>query len=359
MNSVLPLNHRVQTYISENPGAHARQIADALGAPRKQISSVCAKLHERGALVRENNGPPHAATGHPTYTFRVAEDALHEPLESPPATKSWADKIVDYVAAHPGKNTYEISEGIGYPRESVSSAVSSLLDQRVLVRTAGPNRRPRIWMKGASPEGEPLIPKRERKIVPEPELKKEVEEAEAVEETERAEEAEEVAQTRELAPAPTRRPIAHSFDAAIDTLAGIIAERIIERALEQITMSLETHLQPAEPRIVEGAGDLYRTSQPKEAKPSVLVVGLLPQQQAMLQSDFHRTVKLSFWKDGSLKLLQQKAGSVDHVVAMCDFVSHATTDSLKGHKDKTLLLRGGMGAVRDALASIVNGSANG
>lgn len=361
MSSAIPFTQQVINYIEEHPGAHARQIADALDAPRKQVSGVTAKLFDRGTLVRENNGPPNQVTGQPTYSFRLTKgEAPAAPPAPVAAEKTWADQIVDFVRANPGKNTYEISEGIGYPRESVSSAVSSLLAQHVLARTAGPNRRARIWIKGTSPEGEPLIPKRERKSeAPEPEPEPEPEAAfEEQEETPEQEEEVALQPERALAPTqtPTRRPIAHGFDAAIDTLAGIIAERIIERALEQITMSLETHLPPAEPRIIEGAGALFSTKPQQNGKPSVLVAGLLPQQQAMLQSDYHHTLKLSFWKDGSMKLLQQKAENVDHVIAVCDFVSHATTDNLKAHKAKTMLVRGGMGAVRDALASIATGA---
>ena len=153
-------------------------------------------------------------------------------------------------------------------------------------------------------------------------------------------------------------PPAKGFEAAIEHAAAILADRIVMLALQGIEARLNQSLPaPTPPESIEDVGAFFTKNTPeKNGKPSALVVGLLPQQQALLQSDFHRTLKLRFFKDGSLSLLRQKAESVDHVLVACDFVSHATTDALSKHKSKAQLIRGGMAAMRDALGAIVTGA---
>lgn len=151
-----------------------------------------------------------------------------------------------------------------------------------------------------------------------------------------------------LGPAPL------DLEAAIRRSAALLAERILTLAVESIEARLAESM-PLGPAS-KGLGDLYSTKPPEtNGKPSVLVVGLLPQQQAILQSDFHQTVKFSFWKNGAIALLKQKAEHVDRILVAADFVSHASTEALNRHRSKTTLVRGGMGAMRDELAHIVTG----
>lgn len=397
---------KVTQHLADHPGTTARQIADDLNYDRKRITDVLAKLTSKGVVERKEDGPPHAVTNKPQLTFQLVgapEPEVQEPeVQEPevqqsqaPDNRPYTDKVVEYIRAHPGCTNNQIAASIPTSQGNTSSTTTSLWRQKILERTVGPKpdgrgrMQPLNYIVGMAPEGVPLIerttprPRRARveaynasiRAAQEAEAaaQEDAEELDAPDEIEQeAEEDASIARYEASLPAPNETvrgtgrdlearaytpQIAQGLDAMINKLAALIAERVVEQALETITSSLEHHL-PAPKTQAHGTGieDFYAKPPERNGKPSVLIVGLLPQQQAILQSDFHNSVKLSFFKDGTLKLMQQKAESVEHVLVICDFVSHAATEALKKHKDKTQLLRGGVTSVRGALASIVTGA---
>ena len=373
---------KVEDYIKAHPGSTNMQIQEGLGCSLTNVKTNTLRLFREDRIVRVDREPiPGVATpgfllyakgGEPKAEEIAAEapEDTPEPAAEGIAVMTWADKIVAFVKANPGVTNGQIAEGIGYPPASVSGTSASLWRSGTLDRVAGSSsiRKdgtrfgrpiPKHYIPGTAPEGAELMPR----IAPKRRLSQALQaiaefDAEAEAEEKEEAEAEEVAEVaQDIAAEQVQAPIAPpriDLDAAIQRAATLLADRIVGLALEAIEARLVEHM-PA-PTVIKTPefSALHSTKPPARAeKPHVLVVGLLPQQQSIVQSEYHNTLKLSFAKDSNPKALQGKAEYVDRILIVADFVSHAMTGSIAKHKGKTVLVRGGMSALRDALGKTV------
>lgn len=148
---------------------------------------------------------------------------------------------------------------------------------------------------------------------------------------------------------PTLESMVSSF---ASTFAKSIAEAIVEqlkpRLEEELKILLPTALplvSPKEPKQPEVK--IVRTSLPK-----IGICGLLPQQFAIIKTEFQDTFDLSCWNEhsgsgtGSLKAM---GGSCEAVFIHTNHISHNVEEVLRTVRAKCVRVGGGMSSMRDAL----------
>jgi hypothetical protein len=99
---------------------------------------------------------------------------------------------------------------------------------------------------------------------------------------------------------------------------------------------------------------LHVASAPEVAykKPKVLVVGLLPNQAGIVQSEFFEAFDIRFAEsDTPTKRLESMAHDCDRVMLMTNFISHSTQDAVKKHPGFERI-QGGVSKVKDRLTEL-------
>lgn len=146
-----------------------------------------------------------------------------------------------------------------------------------------------------------------------------------------------------LPPPAQDDPVATLAETIGDAFAQLFAQAL-RSALERTKAHIERppQVQPEE-----------RTRLPK-----VTIVGLLPQQQNLINQEFHQAFDLRFWKEGSVQVLKNLTQSSDAVLVMTDWVSHSYVRTIEsvGGKEKLRLLKGTMGVLREYLRANQGGS---
>lgn len=157
-----------------------------------------------------------------------------------------------------------------------------------------------------------------------------------------------------------------SLDVLIDTLAKQMADQVIVRLKSHLSanVALLAPPVPPTPEVLTGSlddlDDLVIAKPPKAPEPvvvkdklrKVVVIGLLPQQAGLIQSEFHDTFDLSFWQDGAgggINKLKAVAAAADMVFVHTRHISHAVTDAIKVVRVPVTNVNGGMTQLRDAL----------
>jgi hypothetical protein len=112
--------------------------------------------------------------------------------------------------------------------------------------------------------------------------------------------------------------------------------------------SLESDAQAA-PRPVLHVASVREVPQ---KKPKVLVVGLLPNQAGIVQSEFYEAFDIRFAEsDTPTKRLESMASDCDRVMLMTNFISHSTQDAVKKHPGFERI-QGGVSKVKDRLTEL-------
>lgn len=89
-----------------------------------------------------------------------------------------------------------------------------------------------------------------------------------------------------------------------------------------------------------------------QKKPKVLVVGLLPNQAGIVQSEFYEAFDIRFAEsDTPTKRLESMASDCDRVMLMTNFISHSTQDAVKKHPGFERI-QGGVSKVKDRLTEL-------
>lgn len=83
----------------------------------------------------------------------------------------------------------------------------------------------------------------------------------------------------------------------------------------------------------------------------VLVVGLLPQQAGLIQTEFGDVFELDFFKEGRPHILSTAVAMSDCTVLMTSKVSHWMSDTVK-RSVRVLYCNGGMSQLRDTLTTL-------
>lgn len=161
-------------------------------------------------------------------------------------------------------------------------------------------------------------------------------------------------------PAPLATPETpkSSLDGAIEGLVSALVTRITTdvqtRVEELVAESIEPKLVGMIERMtakVGGKQTAIPVSKPKLLR--VLIVGLLPEQQHMIQKEFSDTLDTRFvGTSENIKVLKSNAAQADRVFAMQDFISHSTVDAIVSASGVTpVVVKGGMTHLREALTA--------
>lgn len=135
----------------------------------------------------------------------------------------------------------------------------------------------------------------------------------------------------------------HEIDAALKTLAGVLAGRFLDHLQSELS-------QLASVRLPEIVSSVVPESSHRKL-PRVLVMGLKPQQAGLIMQEFGACLDLRFWKEEGVTKLDSMAKNADVVVSMTDFITHSQEDHVK---DLPYYRRqgGGLGGLRDTLTRL-------
>lgn len=166
---------------------------------------------------------------------------------------------------------------------------------------------------------------------------------------------------------PSPRPAAkpHSkpaagLDALLDQVAGAIAleltSRIRERLADELQQVLPTTAPTRDPvRLLDEITRriaLNAPAAPKDRLDTALIVGLLPAQAGMIQSEFHDAFDLKFWQDGPPSQLKDLVRGADHVITFSGKLGHHVEETIKSTGKSFVRIMGGMTQLRDTLTTI-------
>lgn len=163
--------------------------------------------------------------------------------------------------------------------------------------------------------------------------------------------------------APEGPPAAEVAPNALQPLISELARRLASQIAHALEAELTAHiaqlvgslpLANAVPR--PNLSNLTAAVVEKAKRPAlrkVLVIGLRPDNAAMLQNEFGKGLDLRFCDpDVNLKALQDRITGVDEVVLMCNFVSHKHADAMRMAR-KWHRLHGGMTTIRNYLQGLL------
>ena len=149
----------------------------------------------------------------------------------------------------------------------------------------------------------------------------------------------------QLSPEPTK-----DLGRSLDELLRLVGQRIVSTVMEAVREEIEAQLGRLTSELVEQQLPKERPNLPK-----ILILGLLPGQEKMMQREFGDCFNLSFQKKGDGgSSLRAKAQGAAHVLAMTDFISHSMAHTISSHPNYHRV-PGGMTALRDALTNLYVG----
>lgn len=134
-------------------------------------------------------------------------------------------------------------------------------------------------------------------------------------------------------------------------LAGRIKDQLIEE-LQAITPATHTR-ESVRPLLAEIQQRIAAAATPTKARlPKVVVIGLLPAQAGMIQSEFHDVFEFDFWKDGSPSQLKDMVRGAEHVIIFSGKSGHYVEEVLKSAGKPFHRVMGGMTQLRDLITSL-------
>lgn len=157
----------------------------------------------------------------------------------------------------------------------------------------------------------------------------------------------------EVAPLVTREAdtaFVHPFDAWVDSLAVHAAQRFAATFRVALKSALSTELREWEPLTEAGKiglGDFGVKPEPRVRKPRVLILGLKPQQRAIMQHEYQHDLDLRFVEqDTNPALVKQKAGDCDLIIGMVGQHNHSYTHAAEATNVEFQRVAGGLDNLR-------------
>ena len=132
-----------------------------------------------------------------------------------------------------------------------------------------------------------------------------------------------------------------------EELSNTIFQKVCEKLQEKLSSLTQSRKDMTPQEFV--ANLVSSIVQPKL---SVLIVGLLPQQAGMIQTEFGENLNLKFWKDGSLGQLKKTAQASDFVLLFTSKISHDATNVVASVNNNVIRVAGGMTTLREKLTEI-------
>jgi hypothetical protein len=137
-----------------------------------------------------------------------------------------------------------------------------------------------------------------------------------------------------------------NLGATVDMFMKNCAKQLVEQFMSHLRVELAAAVQkefmPAIMPALKAA---------KVVRQKILVMGLKPQQAAMIVNEFGDAYDLRFVDSGRSAGAADGKLNVDHIIGMTNFMSHAAEDHIKKHPGYKRVA-GGMDSLREALRSI-------
>lgn len=150
--------------------------------------------------------------------------------------------------------------------------------------------------------------------------------------------------------APTATPLAQ-VDRLLDSLGQQLAEQLLVRIVANLTTSLPAFFPAVAGPVAPTEAPAYPAA-PSAAHaklPKVAVVGLLPDQEALIRAEFSDHFVLSFPQKNNAGKLRAAAAFSDHVLTMTSFIGHHVENTLKSAGAHLVRVAGGMTDLRHQL----------
>ena len=176
--------------------------------------------------------------------------------------------------------------------------------------------------------------------------------------------------------APSGLSLTDALSGAIDELSdklSVVVDQLADRFSENISTVLSEHIiraiserlnQKLHQKTVAGLENVIDKMLPQEMASiesetteraklsSVVIVGLLPEQENMIKNEFKDCFRLKFWKDGNPKSLREISGNADHILTFVDKIGHKHEDAILASGKRPDRVTGGMSSLRKRLTEI-------
>lgn len=241
-------------------------------------------------------------------------------------SQSRAEKVREYLAAHPGSTSPAVAAGTGLTRQYVTHYLSSLYAGKFATRhEAGKS------LTGVQIYAYALTDKKPGKTGPKGPRKKKIQQTN-------------VSPPNRVTPNP-HQP--QSLDSLVESMAAALVAQVVERVRAKLPVALSQVTPALEPQTTATTPDLLppialTVDRKVVRKPHVGVVGLLPVQAGEIVKEFGEHLNLVFWNDGEDK------SRLRHIATGCEAVflhtrhsGHHTDQLLKAHGANLRRITGG------------------
>lgn len=145
--------------------------------------------------------------------------------------------------------------------------------------------------------------------------------------------------------------LAQSYtDQIADEISTRVASAMDERLTNAIRLKITAKVEEKVSAIL--ANNNFDTIAQQAVLPRLLIVGLLPDQERMIEKEFDGCFRLRFWKAGPGKGLTDLAANSDYVMTFVNKMSHSEEDSVKVAGKRPIRVAGGMSSLRAALTNL-------
>ena len=346
------LTARLIQFVEEHPDADSLQICKALDGKHASITSMLGQMATTGRLVRVPTGNPSNKGAHwayrigdmsaPTFPSARNDNRKPRPKRATIAKEIEAASTPDEIISK-AKQLTEAMNGDHHPRKRPPQPGPELLAAMNNYATeAFTDDEPGGYV-NQDPEPQERPQEAIQTPVPTP----------APQEPEMA-----LATPSEAPREPvTLFPIYRMIDSIAKTMATEIMYQLNVQLTAQVadmSIRLKREVEQAAPSPEALAARVANAVQPlKKRLPSVLVVGLRPQQAGLISGEFSEYFDLRFWADGeAVELLKHNAKGADHIVVYNNAISHATLRTLDSVNVNLIHAKGGLTLVRNKLTEL-------
>lgn len=251
-------------------------------------------------------------------------------------------EILDFIRRNPNTTTTVIAANLGAKITRVAVSCLELFNQGRLDRTPSTSANNRVTYTYTVVENSEF----DRKRIP-------------VKQTSSRAKVKVTARKKGVVQPRESKPI--SLDSLLNQIAQEFAKQIVQRVVNHVSVELTSMVPEAVP-LLEGPSisdvmsRFTKTVEPAAPRlKKVLVTGLLPQQEGVLQAEFGDCFDLSFWNDRNgdgISQLKSKCAHVDHVLHHFGHSSHAVEDQIKKTGVPFQRISGGLTSMKNALLEL-------
>lgn len=131
----------------------------------------------------------------------------------------------------------------------------------------------------------------------------------------------------------------------VQAISEKLTAKLHNKTVSRLEDAIDSMLPKEVASIEEDAAERMKLS-------SVVIVGLLPEQENMIKDEFKDCFRLRFWKDGNPKSLREISGNADHILTFVDKIGHKHEDAIVAAGRKPDRVTGGMSSLRKRLTEI-------